>query len=114
MNRSTFILCFVLCSLAVWRVAHLLARENGPWDLIARLRTALGSGILGSLMDNFYCLSFLVSLPPAIWLSSNRMGFFILWLTLSAVAGLLERTTQRKQRYLRVSRSYMDKVIRGE
>lgn len=116
MIEGTFALSFALCTLAVWRVAHLLARENGPWDLIASLRDALGSGALGRLMDCFYCLSFLVALPPAIWMSSSPKGFLILWLALSALACLLERVTQRPQSILRitpVSKSYLDKVIRG-
>src|ERR1035438_4187687 len=113
MTEITFVWCFALCALAVWRVAHLLARENGPLDLIARLRTALGSSIPGRLMDCFYCLSLLFSLPPALWMCSSRMGFLIQWLVLSAVACLLERATQKQGKYIRVtpvSTSYMDKI----
>lgn len=116
MIDGKFVLCFAFCALAIWRVAHLLAKENGPWHLIVRLRDKLGSGILGRLMDNFYCVSFLVSLAPAFWLSNSWMRFLIQWLTLSVVACLLERVTQRPHRYLRispVSRSYLEKVIRG-
>jgi hypothetical protein len=116
MIEVNYVWCFALCALAVWRAAHLLARESGPWDAIARLRAALGSGVLGRLMDCFYCLSFLIALPPAMWMSSSRMGFLIQWLALSAVACLLERATQRQQNGLRVSAasiSYLDKVIRG-
>ncbi|MGD0859243.1 MAG: hypothetical protein ABR912_07975 [Terracidiphilus sp.] len=108
--------CFALCALAVWRVAHLLARESGPWDTIARLRATLGSGAVGRLMGCFDCLSFLISLPPAIWMSSSRIGFLVQWLALSAAACLLERVTQRQHRGLRASPasiSYLDKVIRG-
>jgi hypothetical protein len=108
--------CFVLCALASWRVAHLLAREIGPLHLVVRLRAALGSCVFGRLMDNFYCWSFLLSLPPAIWMSSSRMGFFVQWLALSAVVCLLERVTQRTHRRLYVSpvsKDYLDKVIRG-
>ena len=105
---------FALCALAVWRIAHLLARENGPWDMIARLRAALGSGVLGRLMDCFYSLSFLISLPPAIWMSGNR--FLVPWLALSAVACLLERAMQgwqQNRRIIPISTSYLNKVIRG-
>ena len=56
---------FALCALAIWRIAHLLARENGPWDLIGRFRASLGSGVLGRFMDCFYSMSFLISLPLA-------------------------------------------------
>jgi hypothetical protein len=107
---------FALCALAIWQIAHLLARENGPWDLIARLRASLGSGVLGRLMDCFYSLSFLISLPPAIWISSNWMQFLVQWLALSAVACLLERAMQgwqRSRRVIPVSTSYLDKVIGG-
>jgi hypothetical protein len=32
---------FVVGSLATWRVTHLLAREDGPGDLVARTRAAM-------------------------------------------------------------------------
>jgi hypothetical protein len=107
---------FALCALAIWRIAHLLASENGPWDLIARLRATLGSSVLGRLMDCFYSLSFLISLPPAIWMSSSWMQILVQWLALSAVACLLERSMQGSQRsrsVIPISTSYLDKVIGG-
>jgi hypothetical protein len=113
---GSFFWCFALCALAVWRVAHLLARGNGPLDLIVRLRRALGFSIPGRAIDCFYCLSFLVSLPPAVWLSNSLRGFLIQWLALSALASFVERATQSPQEYIPVSpvsRSYMDKVIGG-
>jgi hypothetical protein len=116
MIEPMFFWCFALCALAVWRVAHLVAKENGPLGLIARLRTALGPSILGRLMDCFYCVSFLVALSPALWISRGRIGFLIQWLALSAVASLLELATQNAKRTIRVtpvSTSYIDKVIRG-
>jgi hypothetical protein len=116
MTEISFAWCFSLCALAIWRIAHLLAKENGPWNLIVRLRDNLGSGMWGQLMDSFYCWSFLISLLPSSWLSSSQMGFLIQWMALSAVACLLERATQRQHMYMRItpiSRSYLDKVIRG-
>ncbi len=107
---------FVLCALAVWRLAHLITRESGPLNPISRLRAILGSGVLGRAMDCFYCLSFLLSLPLAIWMSNGPMGFLVQWPALSAVACLLERATQRGRGELRVSpaaTSYLDKVLRG-
>jgi hypothetical protein len=116
MIESTYIWCFALCALADWRLTHLLARENGPWDLMVRLRNTLGSGFMGRVMDCFYCLSFLVSLPPALWLSRSLLGFLVQWMALSAVTCLLERATRGTATNLRlspVSKSYLDKVIRG-
>lgn len=108
--------CFVLCSLAVWRLAHLLSRENGPWNLVFRMRTALGLEVLSYPAACFYCLSLLAALPPALWMSTSRMGFFVQWMALSAVACLLEKATQMPHRKLRkypLPASYLDKVIRG-
>jgi hypothetical protein len=108
--------CFGLCALAIWRVAHLLTGENGPWDLVQRMRAALGFGLLGRLMACFYCLSLLAALPPALWMSSSLMGFFIQWMALSAVACLLEKATQKPRgNHLAypLPAAYLDKVIRG-
>lgn len=33
---------FVILALAVWRVSSLLARENGPFDILARARYKIG------------------------------------------------------------------------
>ena len=97
MNGSDPIWRFVLCALALWRVTHLLAEEDGPWDLIVRLRARLGPSILGSLMDCFYCLSLWISLPLAIWLSSGWIGLLVQWQALSGAACLLETATQMTQ-----------------
>jgi hypothetical protein len=97
MNESNPIWRFVLCALAIWRMAHLLAEEDGPWDLIVRLRERLGASILGRLMDCFYCLSLWISLPLAIWLSSGWIGLLVNWQALSGAACLLEKATQKAE-----------------
>lgn len=56
---------FALTSLAVWRITHVLAEEDGPADTVLRLRARLGPGQLGELMDCFYCLSVWVAAPRA-------------------------------------------------
>jgi hypothetical protein len=43
----------VLC---VWRITHLFQAEDGPWDVIVRLRRVAGDSFVGRLMDCFYCL----------------------------------------------------------
>jgi hypothetical protein len=95
MNESNPIWRFILCTLALWRVTHLLGEEDGPWDLMVRLRARLGSGILGRLMDCFYCLSLWISLPMAIWLSSGWIGLLVHWQALSGAACLLETATRK-------------------
>jgi len=97
MNDSNSVCRFDLSALAIWRVTHLLAEEDGPRDLIARFRSSLGSSAAGRLMDWFYCLSLWISLPLAIWLSSGWVGLLIHWRALSGASCLLEKVTLRPQ-----------------
>lgn len=83
----------VVSVLAVWRVTHLLCEEDGPGDLFARLRGALGHGFFGQMLDCFYCLSLWVAALPAWFLGSDWAGRTLLWLGLSGGAILLERAT---------------------
>ncbi len=85
--------------LAVWRITHLLALEDGPFDAVLRLRRALGNRALGRLMDCFYCLSLWVALLAALGIAalSNTPtvgATLLLWPALSGGALLLQRATQ--------------------
>ena len=82
---------FVLCALAVWRITHLLAEEDGPWELIVRLRKRVGNGFLGRLLDCFYCLSLWIAAPIAAAVTPALHDFPLLWLALSGAACLLEQ-----------------------
>ena len=82
---------FLLAALAAWRVSHLLACEDGPWDILARLRRRLGPSILGKLMDCFQCLSIWISIPFAFFLHPSPVEFLVVWLAISGAACLLER-----------------------
>ena len=77
--------------LCVWRVTHLLNAEDGPGDLLVRLRRAVGSGFWGELLDCFYCLSLWISAPLAFFLGAEWKERLLLWPALSAGAVLLER-----------------------
>jgi hypothetical protein len=86
--------------LAVWRMTHLLALEDGPFDLVFRLRRALGASQLGRMMDCFYCLSVWVALAvlaamQAVQPAPSLVAAALLWLALSGGAVLLERATDR-------------------
>ena len=83
----------VLASLATWRLAHLVAEEDGPANVIARARAAAGQGRLGELMDCFYCLSLWAAMPFALVTAPRRRDAPLTWLALSGAACLLERTT---------------------
>jgi hypothetical protein len=86
-------LALLLGVLAVWRITHLLAAEDGPWDLIVRLRRAAGEGFWGGLLDCFYCLSLWVALPAACLLADGWRLRALLWPALSGAAILAERLT---------------------
>jgi hypothetical protein len=81
----------VLTVLATWRVTHLLANEDGPADIVFRLRRRLGEGLIGSLMDCFNCLSLWIAAPAALFVSTTPLTWFVSWLGLSGGACLLER-----------------------
>jgi Protein of unknown function (DUF1360) len=84
---------FTLSVLCVWRVTHLLQAEDGPADLLVRVRRMAGSGFAGKLLDCFYCLSLWVAAPLAYWVPETRLERLLWWPALSAAAILLERVT---------------------
>lgn len=86
----------LLGALVVWRLTHLLAAEDGPWDLIVRLRRCAGQGFWGGLLDCFYCLSVWLALPFALLLGGPWRERLLLWPALSGAAILLERATARE------------------
>lgn len=87
---------FLLGTLSVWRITHLLSAEDGPWDVVVRLRRAAGEGFIGQMLDCFYCLSIWVSAPLAIFLGKKMGERILLWPALSAGAILLERVTDHR------------------
>jgi hypothetical protein len=89
------ILYLVLSVFVVWRLTHLLGKEDGPFDIIFLLRKKAGNGFFGKLMDCFYCLSIWIALPFALWLGQSWTERFLVWLALSGVACLLEQATSK-------------------
>jgi hypothetical protein len=86
---------FLLGILSSWRITHLLHAEDGPWDVVVRLRRWAGEGFWGQLLDCFYCLSVWIAAPFAFFLGDKLSEQFLLWPALSAGAILLERVTDR-------------------
>jgi hypothetical protein len=91
MNSMEFWIRFVLAVLATWRVTHLLANEDGPADLIVRLRSRLGGSLAGQMMDCFNCLSLWVAAPAAIFVARTPLEGLFAWLALSGATCLLQR-----------------------
>jgi hypothetical protein len=84
----------ILGSLCVWRITHLLAAEDGPWNLVLKLRRG-APGFWADLLDCFYCLSLWVSAPFALLIGQTWLERALLWPALSAGAILLERLSTR-------------------
>lgn len=80
--------------LATWRVTHLLASEDGPFDIIVRFREWLGRSVAGKLIDCFNCLSLWIAAPAAVFVSRRPVEMLVCWLALSGGACLLERIGQ--------------------
>lgn len=87
---------FVVAVLATWRIAHLVAREDGPFDVIVRLRTRAGNGMLGHLMDCPHCLGLWVALPCAWWMARTPGEWLVAWLGISGGASLAQRFVDRE------------------
>ena len=86
----------IVGTLAVWRVTHLLQAEDGPWDVVVRLRQAVGNGFWGKLLDCFHCLSVWIAAATSCLLAYEWKERFFLWLAFSGGAILLELLTQRE------------------
>ena len=82
--------------LTVWRLTHLLSAEDGPWDLVVRLRRAAGTGFWAGLLDCFYCLSLWMAAPIAYLIGSSWTERLLLWPALSAGAIFFERVMPEK------------------
>jgi hypothetical protein len=84
---------FVILSLVVWRLTHLLSKEDGPFDIIFLLRKKAGAGFFGSLLDCFYCLSIWIALPFGMYYGNSWMEKLSYWIALSGAACLAEQAT---------------------
>lgn len=91
---------FAVGALAVWRVTHLLAEEDGPADAVVRLRARLGTSQLGRLMDCFACTSVWVAAPVSLAVAGRPRDVPVTWMALSGAACLLERVAHPEVRDL--------------
>jgi hypothetical protein len=93
-------MAFLLGTLAVWRISHLLAQEDGPFDVVFRLRRKVGQGFFGTLLDCFLCLSLWIAVPLALLIAEAWIDRIVAWLALSGGASILflltSRTSERK------------------
>jgi hypothetical protein len=86
---------YFILVIVVWRLTHLISAEDGPFDLIIKLRKALGGSFLGKLMDCFYCLSIWIGLAAALFATDSAREVILLTLYYSGAAILLEKLTNK-------------------
>jgi hypothetical protein len=82
---------FLVSALAVWRLTHLLAAEDGPWNLLLRFRRFLGNTAWGSMMDCFNCLSLWIAIPFTFFITDGWLGRLVVWFAASGAACLINR-----------------------
>ncbi len=104
---------FGVAALATWRVTHLLAKEDGPGEVIARAREKLGDSQFGELMDCFYCTSIWVAAPFAFYAAKKPADRFAAWLALSAAACLLNEITETEDESAGDTHELLWKETRG-
>jgi hypothetical protein len=81
----------VLAILATWRVTHMVVYEDGPGDVVLRLRVRLGDGWAGRMFACFYCLSLWIALPMSLLVTHDLPEWIVAWLATSGGASLIER-----------------------
>jgi hypothetical protein len=87
---------YFILTIVVWRLTHLISAEDGPFDLIIKLRKLLGNNFLGKLMDCFYCLSIWFGLLCALYMGVDVVEIIVLTLYYSGTSILLEKLTNKK------------------
>jgi hypothetical protein len=86
---------FFVAVLATWRLARLVAREDGPFEIIVKLRIRAADGFAGQLMDCPYCLSVWFAAPFAFALADTLVAWIAAWLAISGGASLIENLLER-------------------
>jgi hypothetical protein len=97
MSELSFWSLFAVGALATWRVAHLVAREDGPADVVFRLRLAAGQGPLAEAMDCFHCVALWVAAPLALVVADSAATWLVAWLGLAGAASMAERLVATRE-----------------
>lgn len=80
---------FLLLSACTWRIARLLSKEAGPYNILALLRERFS---LGGLWDCLYCTSLWVAI--VVWLIYQTPAYMLVHIgAISGGAMLLHRYT---------------------
>ena len=91
MSELSFWSLFTVGAAATWRLAHLVAREDGPADVVFKIRLAAGQGLLAQAMDCFHCVALWVAAPLALAVADSAATWLLAWLGLAGTASIAER-----------------------
>jgi hypothetical protein len=86
---------YLILVIVVWRITHLISAEDGPFDMIIKIRKLVGNSFFGKLMDCFYCLSIWVGFACACFVTLEFKEILILTLFYSGASILLEKLTNK-------------------
>ena len=85
---------FILAALATWRLAFLIAREDGPWEVFSRWRGRFSDAFWGELFSCVKCLGMWIAIPFAFFVNGNWVELIVVWLALSGVTALIDEWIQ--------------------
>ena len=85
---------FLIAALATWRVAFLVARERGPYQVFARLRGWAGHGAFADLLTCVKCVGLWVAIPFAFFVRGDWAELIVVWLALAGVTALIDESTR--------------------
>lgn len=84
----------VLASFAVYRVADLVTRDNGPWHVFRRLRECSANPMWCELMSCFYCQSLWWAAAAVAILSPSLRMAPLWWLAIAGGAVAIFQTVR--------------------
>lgn len=87
----------IIVGLTVWRISSLLVREDGPYDVLAKVRhtagvrydeysRAIGQNVIAKALTCVWCISIWVAGGAALFISDNVVNFLVNTLSMSAIA----------------------------
>jgi hypothetical protein len=86
---------YLIIVIVVWRLTHLISAEDGPFEMIFKIRKVVGNSFFGKLMDCFYCLSIWIGFACACFVTFECKEIIILTLFYSGASILLEKLTNK-------------------
>jgi hypothetical protein len=90
----------VIGTLVTWRVSHLLVEEDGPGQVLTRLRRAVDATPMVGLLDCFGCTSIWVGAVASVAVQGRRARFGDLalgGLAMSGAAFLVQRMITQQE-----------------